>query len=174
MSPTFISLKSKRNIYLHPLIKFLLPNTLPFGKTWWAHSQNLSPNTKTGFIKSQGKQVCLSCCISKIPSDLLMVFLHQCLIPISSLIYMLYFSLPSRGMGTQDKWLQLTLKKHKLSQHHIHGPLKWHLRAIPVKQVYSTLPYSSCCGQKPCELWLLIIQVESLRKFKTNFCSLMF
>lgn len=57
------SLKSRRNTYLHPLIKFLLPNTLPFGKTWWAPSQNLSRNTKTGFIKSQSKQVCLSCCI---------------------------------------------------------------------------------------------------------------
>lgn len=110
------SRKSKRNTYLHPLIKFLLPNTLPFGKTWWAPSQNLSRNTKTRFIKSQSKQVCLSCCIKKIPSYLLMGFLHQCLIPISTLIYMFWFLLPSRGMGAQDKWLHLTLKKHPLSQ----------------------------------------------------------
>lgn len=65
MPPIFLLLKSRRNTYLHPLIKFLLPNTLPFGKTWWAPSQNLPHNTKNGFIKSQSKQVCLSCCIKK-------------------------------------------------------------------------------------------------------------
>lgn len=149
MSPIFLLLKSRRNTYLHPLIKFLLPNTLPFGKTWWAPSQNLPHNTKNGFIKSQSKQVCLSCCIKKISSYLLMGFLHHCLIPINTLIYMLWFPPSIKRVGAQDKWLHLTLKKHPLSHITFMGLSNDTLRAIPAKQVYGTLLYCLFCGGSP-------------------------